>query len=145
MRALLTAALVLACTIAQADKLIIGGVSEHIGSPVPLNETHPGLGIERNGYELAVYHNSLDRVSFVVAKLRQPWRLGPVKAGYRIGLATGYEDATREGYDGRPYSMDGVVGGLMPQVQAVFSYSLGGVTMDAGLSAVSTLTFKVDI
>jgi len=145
MKTLLTVILLTLSLNTLADKkYIIGGFSKHMGYPVPLNEVHPGVGVETNNIELAVYQNSLDRESFAVAYVDRPWYIKGVKVGYRLGVASGYPDDTqREGYDGRMYNLRGTYNGFMPQAQLVFSKGFGPVYVDLGVAPVTTLTFKV--
>jgi len=128
-----------------ADKLIVGGFSKHIGYPVPLNETHPALGLERDGVEYSFYHNSLERTSFAITRISRKPISDSFSIGARFGLATGYGDATVEGYDGRDYTMDGLPLGIMPQAQFMISHESKYLTVDLGLSQVSSLIFKVNI
>lgn len=137
--------LLLIPSLASADKLILGGVSKHIGYPVPLNEVHPAIGLERDGFEYVVYKNSLERPSFAITRIARKQVHKNFSTGIRLGIATGYGDATVEGYDGRDYSMDGLPLGLMPQAQFLISHHTRWTTIDLGLANVSTLTFKVEL
>lgn len=132
-------------SLVNADKLILGGFSKHLGYPVPLNESHPAIGIEKNNTEYVFYHNSLNRTSFAITKLNRKPITDNVSYGFRVGIATGYNDFTTTGYDGKSYSMRGMPLGLMPQAQFLLSHQSKYITTDLGISVISTLTFKLNL
>jgi len=124
--------------------IIIGGLSKHIGYPVPLRENHPALGVEYKDFEVAIYQNSLDRKSIAAAYIKRPWSYKGVAIGYRIGFATGYPEGTkRTGYDGQSYTLQGTYKGVMPQAQIIFTKHVGVLLIDVGIAPVSTVTFKI--
>jgi len=128
-----------------ADKLILGGFSEHHGSPVALNEFHPAIGIEKNNFEYAIYKNSIEKTSFAFSLIKKPFSVFSFDFGYRIGIATGYDDKPIKGYDARNYTDKLVFNGLKPQIQLIASKKVKNITIDAGFSIVSTITFKADL
>ncbi len=132
-------------TFAHADKLIIGGFSKHIGYPVELNESHPAIGLERDGVEYTFYHNSLERTSFALTRINRKAISKHFSIGARFGIATGYDDYTTKGKDGRNYTMNGMPLGLMPQAQFLITHESKYLTIDLGLAPISTLIFKVNV
>ena len=147
-------------SVAQADyKLIVGGFSKHpfpmnseknyfvygivkngqlVRSPhyihrsaVSYNETHPAIGIESKGYELSAYLNSYDEISISAAKLKTLFKSHDVTYGTRLGIASGYEHETGSGF--------------IPIAQFVISKQYEHITVDLGLSSVSTLIFKINL
>jgi hypothetical protein len=147
-------------TFAQADKLIVGGVSHHFEEiKCEFNETHPAIGLERNGYEVGVYKNSIEKTSFFIAKIEKPYSKFGLDFGYRIGAATGYNGVyecngklllfmNKDGYFTRPEKVEDHFNnykGIMPQASLLISKETKYITIDLGLSLVSTVIFKVNL
>lgn len=129
----------------QADRLILGGFSKHHGSPVPLNESHPGIGIEKNDFEYAIYKNSIDKTSFAFAVIKRPFSFFGFDFGYRIGFGTNYEEDKRRGYDGRMYSLENTFNGIQPQAQIVVTKNFNYAAIDLGISRVSSIILKINL
>jgi hypothetical protein len=147
-------------TFAQADKLIVGGVSHHFKEiRCEFNETHPAIGLERNGYEAGVYKNSIEKTSFFIAKIEKPFHKFGLDFGYRIGAATGYNGVyecdgklllfkNKDGYFTRYDKKEDVFDnykGIMPQASLLISKETKYITVDLGISLVSTVIFKVNL
>jgi hypothetical protein len=152
-------------TQAQADKLILGGFSHHFQNrELGYNEIHPAIGIERNGLELALTVNSFDRPSLMLAKIDKPFSFKGFDFGYRVGLGTGYEDKylgvipDPKGEDCQYndeyrcknerddiYQNPIAINGIQPIAQFVISKEYKLITVDLGLSTVSTVIFKINI
>jgi hypothetical protein len=141
-------------TFAQADKLIVGGVSHHymraIDNQCGFNEVHPAIGLERQGYEVGAYKNSIEKTSFFIAKIEQPYHKFGLDFGYRVGVASGYDgkvtcestaiNKPTEYYDNHKTPL-----GLRPQASLLISKETKYITIDLGLSLVSTVIFKVNL
>jgi hypothetical protein len=109
------------------------------------NEVHPAIGIERNGLELALTVNSLNRPSVMIAKLEQPYQYKGFNFGYRLGVGTGYEPRELHRDEEYYYKHDNGWNGLKPIAQLVASTTIDRVTIDFGFSTVSTVIFKINI
>jgi hypothetical protein len=159
MRIILLLTLLLS-TFAQADKLIVGGVSHHFEDSVcEYNETHPAIGLERQGYEVGAYKNSIEKTSFFIAKIEKPYHKFGLDFGYRVGAASGYSGTyecdgkillfkNKDGYftrhDTKEDDFDNYKG-IMPQASLLISKETKYITIDLGLSLVSTVIFKVNL
>ena len=137
--------LLLLPSISFSDKLILGGVSYHYYKPVLLNEKHVAIGLEHDKWEYSVYNNSFNRTSLSLSIINRKWNLGKFKAGYRYGISTSYPTTKVKGIDGKMHKLEGVYKGVMPQAQALLSHESKYVTVDLGLSLVSTLILKVNL
>lgn len=124
---ILTILLLLLPVLSSADKLIIGGFSEHYGTVT--NQVNYALGYQKNNIEIAAYYNSYYENSIAFSVHDYKWHHNSNKIGFKYGLVTGYE--------GREVSYHG----LSPIVQFIYS----GNNYDLGFGAVSTLTLKVNI
>lgn len=160
----------------SADKLIIGGFSYHymnaIDNRCDFNEAHPAIGIERGTFETGFYKNSIYNTSFFVAKINRPWKItNSLSAGYRFGLASGYNGQTKCESDKpdtsyyvkyldennneaiklvtkKPDKLEDnfkSFHGVLPQAQFIISHQSKFVTVDLGISLVSTLSFKLNL
>lgn len=146
---ILTILLLLLPVLANADKLIIGGLSKHFEALTYIpNEKHQAIGYERDGLEIAYYRNSINKNSLSVSKIDRLWKLdNGFSVGYKFGIANGYTgsimpDADK---DGTPEPVDANKYGLMPLAQFIISHESKYFTVDLGLAPVSTLIFKVNI
>lgn len=174
MKLLFTLLLLLPLSV-SADKLIVGGFSYHymnaIDNRCGFNEVHPAIGIERGTWETGFYHNSIENTSFFIAKINRPWKItNSLSAGYRFGLASGYDGQTKCESDLPDttyyvkYMNNGVEDiklitekpeplednfhsflGILPQAQFIISYQSTFFTIDLGISLVSTLNFKLNL
>ena len=136
-------------SIVSADKLILWGISHHFGlNNSIVNESHPAIGVEMDsGLEYGVYYNSVRRSSVFVSKVARPIKLkNGFSAGYRVGVASGYVKHVKSNNPNK----DGVImpatyKGFMPQAQLIMSHESKYITVDLGLSVVSTIIFKINV
>jgi hypothetical protein len=147
---------------AHANSVILGGFSKHLGALGEYNETHPAIGYALdNGLEFGAYHNSIEKTSLFIAKTETPWRFKGFNFGYRVGAASGYGGDNYvvekdQRYPGKyeKYNSKGEriipveimeYKGIMPQAQFLISKETKYITIDLGISTVSTLIFKVNL
>ena len=110
-------------SISFSDSLIVGGFSKHPYGEY--NQTHPAIGYEKDGLEVAAYYNSYSEISYSLIgshKFNKDY-------GVKFGVATGYEGKTKN------------IGKLTPLIQLAYyqdNYTLG-------FGVVSTVTFKVNL
>lgn len=99
-----------------------------------------------------------------MAKIERPWSIGALKAGYRVGIASGYKgeikcESNKEGrlfkksVNGqtvyfikppKPFK-DKFNNELKPQAQIIFTYENGQASIDAGIGLINTLSFKLNL
>lgn len=148
MKLLLTLLLLLPLSV-NADKLIVGGFSHHFDgvfdTRYEFNESHPAIGYERNNWEIGAYYNSVRTTSFFISRIDRLYHYEYFSLGYRVGLASGYERITWENEDGETIPTTFIKGGVMPQAQLLISHESKFITVDLGLSVVSTLNFKLNL
>ena len=137
-------------SIAFGNKLIMGGLSHHFDgvfdTRYKFNEKHKGIGLEHNNFEVGAYNNSVNKTSYFIAYIDRPWQFkGGLCAGYRFGLASGYEKIKWINSEGDEITTDFIKGGIFPQAQFLISHESKYITVDLGLSVVSTLIFKINI
>jgi len=157
-------------TFAQADKVILGGFSYHYKPDFEMNEAHPAIGFEKDGLELSIFKNSHSNTAFSLAKIERPWQWKSLQFGYRYGLASGYDkivyelgmaEIDKEVFieTGRQIPCksvcletetvkvikDNSIAGFMPIAQFITTYESKYLTVDLGISTVSTLVFKYNL
>ena len=133
----------------SADKLIIGGFSHHVDgvfdTRYEFNDSHPAIGYEWNKWEAGAYYNSVRKTSFFISRIDRLYHYEYFSLGYRVGLASGYERITWENEEGETIPTTFIKGGVMPQAQFIISHQSKFVTVDLGISLVSTLSFKLNL
>jgi len=137
---------VIAFSVAQADSLVLNGLSYHHGYTKPQNGENYGVGwLTDGGYELDVYRNSRkhwkhdnskDVVSYSMALTygRPVYRIGKLDLGYRVGGAL-YDDTGDYDWE------------LKPQASLTFEYPLlKGIKLRVGQSwSVTTGQLLIDL
>ena len=134
----------------KPDKLIVGGFSYHFDgvfdTRYEFNEKHKAIGLEFKDFEIGAYENSVYKTSYFIAHIKRPWKItDSLSAGYRFGLASGYESIEWKNEDGKIITTDFIKGGIFPQAQFLLSHESKYITVDLGISVVSTLNFKLNL
>jgi len=130
---------------AQAGAWVGYGVSRHhYAVEVGANERHVAIGYSfSDGVDIGVYKNSFERYSPYISKTVLPVERYGLKAGYQVALAGNYPRKDIETDDAVHAQSDTY--GFIPHAGFVVRREAKYITVDLGISAVSTLIFKYNL